>query len=124
LISLPQRSSYLGIVSNTQKNVFAVNYHETGNFDSVDLIISDAQRIFVIPNLWIPLESKLKAEQVIPNVGYDRCYLSVKEISANHLTCSFTGYSRQLKGDGVVTKDFVIIARADQRSVMLTVAHN
>jgi hypothetical protein len=95
LILLPQRSSYREIVSNSQKTIFAINYHETSNFDSVDLVISYDGRVFPIPNLWLYLEGKLKAQRTIPNIGFDRSYLSVKSVDNNTLSCSLIAFNNQ-----------------------------
>jgi len=108
LILLPQRSSYRDVVGNVEKTIFAVNYHETSNFDSVDLVLSAEERLFVVPNVWIELESKLKSGNIIPNVGYDRSYLSVTAIEGNRLTCSFTGFAQ--RSEAPIKQDFTVIA--------------
>lgn len=117
LVLLPQRSSYREVVSNPDKTLFAVNYHETSNFDSVDLVLNAGNRFYVVPNLWRELESKLKAEKIIPNVGYDRSYLSVTAINGNNLVCSFTGFSQ--RSESPTKQTFGLIIKADEHHLEL-----
>jgi hypothetical protein len=109
LVLLPQRSSYRDLTHNLDNSIWAVNYHETSNFDSVDVIVSYSNRLFVIPNIWSSLEDKLKMNGVLPNASFDRCHLSVVGVQADTLSCRFKGLSNQIQKE--VTKDFSVLIK-------------
>jgi hypothetical protein len=113
LVLLPQRSSYLDVVHNAESTIWAVNYHETSNFDSVDLIVGYNERLFILPNIWSNLEERFKAERLLPNVPVDRCRLSVTSVQADTLSCTFRGFSKQL-GEEITNGFEVTIKRGAQ----------
>ena len=115
MILLPQRSSYRDVVHNHENSIWAVNYHETSNFDSVDLVISQDERLFVIPNIWSELEEKLKTNGLLPNIPLDRCHLTVTAVQADTLSCTFRGLSNQIEKE--VTKSFSVSVRRQVDSV-------
>jgi hypothetical protein len=104
---------------NADNTIWAVNYHETSNFDSVDLIVARDDRVLVLPNIWSNLEERLKAERLLPNVPFDRCRLSVTSVEADTLNCAFKAFSRQIGQE--IARHFAVAVKREPDKVEFTI---
>lgn len=118
-VMLPLRTTYKGRVGNGDKNIWAVNYHETSNFDSVDLVAGVEDRIFILPNLWNFVEPDVFAQKLIPQLAFDHLYLEVTKIEGKTLYVRFSGTSARDQKE--VEKSFLIIAKVEKDGVSLSV---
>lgn len=84
---LPVRTSVTGYVHNRQKTVWAVNYHETSDYDGVDLLIESGGEVFISENLWQTIEDDVVQAGVIPSTPLDRVHFEVVSIETNELMC-------------------------------------
>jgi hypothetical protein len=118
-VMLPLRTSYKQQVSNVEKSIWAVNFHETSNFNSVDLVVSLEDRIFILPNLWNLIESDVYAQKVVPKLAFDHLDFEITKIEGNTLHARFYGASA--KDQKEVGKSFLIIVQVTKGGVGLKV---
>ena len=118
-VMLPLRTTYKERVGNVDKDMWAVNYHETSNFDSVDLVAAVEDRIFILPNLWSVVEPDVFAQKLIPQLAFDHLYFEVTKIEGKTLYVRFSGTSARDQKE--VEKSFSIIAKIGKNGVSLSV---
>lgn len=87
---LPFRTHVNGFVHNAQKSVWAVNYHETSNYDGVDLVIENGRDIFVVPNMWSIISTDVLTKNIVDKVP-DRVHFQVSQINDHDLRCQLIG---------------------------------
>jgi len=109
---LPRRTTYRGIVTNAQRTVWAVNYHDTSNYDSADIVVVDKGDIYCLPNLLFALSDQLTQAQIIPNLEYDKSHLIVESIGGLSLEVRFYGTSSRRKRS--IEAHFFIELRIEQ----------
>jgi hypothetical protein len=114
LVLLPQRSSYRDVLHSSDNSIWAVNYHETSNFESVDIIVSYSERLFILPNIWSNLEDELKMKGLLPHVPFDRCRLSIISVQDDTLNCTFTGLSKQIDKELTTHFSLAVQRQADR----------
>jgi hypothetical protein len=118
-VMLPLRTTYKERVGNVDKDMWAVNYHETSNFDSVDLVAGVEDRIFILPNLWSVVEPDVFAQKLIPHLAFDHLYFEVTKIEGRTLYVRFSGTSARDQKE--VEKSFSIVAKIGKGGVSLSV---
>src|SRR5258706_13448809 len=92
-VMLPLRTTYKQRFGNADKSIWAVNYHETSNFESVDLVAGVEDRIFILPNLWSLVEPEVFAQKLIPQLAFDHLYFEITRIDGKTLHARFSGTS-------------------------------
>jgi hypothetical protein len=118
-VMLPLRSTYKQQVSNVEKSIWAINYHETSNFESVDLVASVENRIFILPNIWNLVESEVFAQKLIPQLAFDHLYFEITKVERNTLYAHLYGTSAKEQKE--IEKTFLIIAKIGKDGVGLSV---
>jgi hypothetical protein len=118
-IMLPLRTSYKERVGNVDKDMWAVNYHETSNFDSVDLVVAVEDRIFILPNLWSAVETDVFTQKLIPQLAFDHLYFEVTQIKGKTLYVRFSGTSARDQKE--IEKSFSIIAKIGKNGLSFSV---
>jgi hypothetical protein len=121
LTLLPQRSGYNDVVKNSDQTIWAINFHGTSDFDSVDLVVVHGDHVFLIPNIWTILEGELKRRALLPRVFFHHSYLSVVSIRGNTLSCRFYGFAEQ--PEGKISKDFAIVIKSELDRVEFQLAN-
>jgi hypothetical protein len=90
-LSLPERTSVESTVSNADKTIWAINFHETSNYSDVDLAMChdhSPQLLVSISNQLVPL---IISKGLIPKCRWDNQQLEVKQIVGDVLYCRFFG---------------------------------
>ncbi len=118
-VMLPLRTTYKQRVGNADKSMWAVNYHETSNFESVDLVAGVEDRIFILPNLWSFIESDMFAQKLIPQLAFDHLYFEITKVEGNTLHARFSGTSARAQKE--VGKSFLVVAKVGKDGVSLSV---
>lgn len=106
-LSLPRRTSYRSKVSNIEKSVWAINYHETSNYDGTDLVVLSNNSLFVIENIWQSIRSMCVTKKIVANARWDKFTFEVKSVISNKLQCRIVGNNDKLRS--VVEKFFTVV---------------
>jgi hypothetical protein len=104
---LPSHTINLGKVSNKKKTIWALNFHETSNYNDVDLVACFAGDPIVLTGLFDKIESLLVDGKVLEKWSWDSSNLEVLSIVESNLKCHFGGASHA-QGK-VVDKVFTVI---------------
>ncbi len=105
-IQLPVRTVYNSTISNTDKTIWAVNFHETSNYNDVDLAICNGESPIIIDALFGRIEPMLVEQKVLPKYLWDNQTLEAKKITGNVLECHFHGASHAKQS--VIDKNYKI----------------
>lgn len=89
-LMLPLRTHVTNIVHDKDKTVWAINYHETSDYDGVDIVIAETDKIFVVPNFWDAIQMALADADIIDVDAIDRLHLQIMSISDHTLRCRLT----------------------------------
>jgi hypothetical protein len=90
-LSLPERTSVISTVSNAEKTIWAVNFHETSNYNDVDLALchgDSPELLTAISDQLVPLLTK---KGLIPNCPWDNQELKIIKIENNEIYGRFFG---------------------------------
>jgi hypothetical protein len=92
-VVLPQRTSVVSTISNSEKTIWAVNFHETSNYNDVDLALCGKRSPTILAALFDRLEPTLISQGLIPKWSWDNQHLEVNKITGSTLSCRFFGAS-------------------------------
>lgn len=112
-VMLPLRTHTNSLIHNTDKTIWAVNYHATSDYDSVDLVIENGADIFVVPDLWSMLANDGIIKKIIDQ-QLDRAHFQVLSAEKANLRCQVIGQGGDRSFDRVFS---VSITIANQRPV-------
>jgi hypothetical protein len=90
-LKFPERTSVTSKISNSEKTIWAVNFHETSNYNDADLALcqGDSPKLLTaISDQLVPLLTK---EGLIPNCPWDNQELKISKIEGNKLYGRFFG---------------------------------
>lgn len=117
---LPEHTNYLSTLSNKNKTIYGINFHETSNYNDVILIIVKGNELKIINNLFNEIKEILYVNRVIPNFLWDHQYLKIEKIEGNKIYCDFYGSSSVLKK--TVHKKFELNIIISQERIHLSFA--
>ncbi len=118
-IALPVRSLYLGHVINKERTIAAINYHETSDYNGVDLVVSKGGEVAILQDILHLIETTLEQRKILPVQPWDRMDLAVESISGDKARCVFRG--KVLRTDTFVERRFTIIVGSSDNPLDLQV---
>ncbi len=90
-VDLPSKTSVGSILHNKDKDIWAINFHETSNYNGAELAICTENEPLVISDIYNQVKAQLYMQKIIPRVNWDRCTLQVLKIENNVIYVSFAG---------------------------------
>jgi len=88
-----------GILLSKDKNTWALNYHETSNYDGVDLILGVADRVLLVCDLWNQVRDVVVKKGILGPEPLDVVKLTVISVSNRELTCDLYVRSARSKAE-------------------------
>jgi hypothetical protein len=116
--ALPLHTIYLGILSNEDKSIWGINFHETSDYNDVDLVVCNGEKPIVMAGLFEKIEPILTSRNVLPRWPWDNQTLEIKAIVGNSLTCYFHGDSHTQQKS--IEKTFTVIVSSSLDGVHFT----